>query len=64
MGAEAAALGHGGDDRERCPQETSLPNVGLFLFSSKQMHGKTASLKSPESCTEQLDRVQAPLDSR
>uniref|UniRef100_A0A9L0ICE9 GRAM domain containing 2A n=1 Tax=Equus asinus TaxID=9793 RepID=A0A9L0ICE9_EQUAS len=31
--------------------------------SSKQMHGKTASLKSPESCTEQLDRVQAPLDS-
>ncbi|XP_070354911.1 GRAM domain-containing protein 2A isoform X4 [Equus asinus] len=30
---------------------------------SKQMHGKTASLKSPESCTEQLDRVQAPLDS-
>ncbi|KAF6351361.1 GRAM domain containing 2A [Rhinolophus ferrumequinum] len=28
-----------------------------------QMHGKTAPLKSPVSCTEKLDRVQAPLNS-
>uniref|UniRef100_A0A8C9KQR9 GRAM domain containing 2A n=1 Tax=Panthera tigris altaica TaxID=74533 RepID=A0A8C9KQR9_PANTA len=28
-----------------------------------QMHGKTASLKSPVSCTEKLARVQAPLNS-
>lgn len=27
------------------------------------MHGKTASLKSPVSCTEKLDGVQAPLNS-
>lgn len=38
--------------------------MGLFLLSNHQMHGKTASLKSPVSCTEKLDRVQAPLNSR
>ncbi|VFV41603.1 Hypothetical predicted protein [Lynx pardinus] len=31
--------------------------------SNQQMHGKTASLKSPVSCTEKLARVQAPLNS-
>ncbi|XP_074184329.1 GRAM domain-containing protein 2A isoform X4 [Rhinolophus sinicus] len=31
--------------------------------SNHQMHGKTASLKSPVSCTEKLDRDQAPLNS-
>ncbi|KAM5242962.1 GRAM domain-containing protein 2A isoform 2-T2 [Hipposideros larvatus] len=31
--------------------------------SNQQMHGKTASLKSPVSCTEKLDGVQAPLNS-
>ncbi|KAF5925292.1 hypothetical protein HPG69_001736 [Diceros bicornis minor] len=31
--------------------------------SNQQMRGKTASPKSPVSCTEKLDRVQAPLDS-
>uniref|UniRef100_A0A671EX79 GRAM domain containing 2A n=1 Tax=Rhinolophus ferrumequinum TaxID=59479 RepID=A0A671EX79_RHIFE len=31
--------------------------------SNHQMHGKTAPLKSPVSCTEKLDRVQAPLNS-
>uniref|UniRef100_A0A8P0NJ21 GRAM domain containing 2A n=1 Tax=Canis lupus familiaris TaxID=9615 RepID=A0A8P0NJ21_CANLF len=31
--------------------------------SHQQMHGKTASLKSPVSCSEKLARVQAPLDS-
>ncbi|XP_022268311.1 GRAM domain-containing protein 2A isoform X3 [Canis lupus baileyi] len=40
-----------------------LPDVGLFLLSHQQMHGKTASLKSPVSCSEKLARVQAPLDS-
>ncbi|KAI5163837.1 Gram Domain-Containing Protein 2A [Manis pentadactyla] len=32
--------------------------------SNQQMHRKVASLKSPVSYTEKLDRVQAPLDSR
>ncbi|XP_045863103.1 GRAM domain-containing protein 2A isoform X3 [Meles meles] len=31
--------------------------------SNQQMRGKTASLKSPVSCSEKLARVQAPLDS-
>ncbi|XP_025774963.1 GRAM domain-containing protein 2A [Puma concolor] len=33
------------------------------LQNNQQMHGKTASLKSPVSCTEKLARVQAPLNS-
>uniref|UniRef100_A0A452TU85 GRAM domain containing 2A n=1 Tax=Ursus maritimus TaxID=29073 RepID=A0A452TU85_URSMA len=40
-----------------------LPDVGLFLLSNQQMHGKTASLKSTVSCSEKLARVQAPVDS-
>ncbi|XP_042797442.1 GRAM domain-containing protein 2A isoform X5 [Panthera leo] len=32
-------------------------------LGNQQMHGKTASLKSPVSCTEKLARVQAPLNS-
>ncbi|XP_036073632.1 GRAM domain-containing protein 2A isoform X5 [Rousettus aegyptiacus] len=37
------------------PEPDSLRN--------QQMHGKTASLKSPVSCTEKQDKVQAPPDS-
>lgn len=33
------------------------------LECNQQMHGKTASLKSPVSCTEKQDKVQAPPDS-
>nr|XP_025740022.1 GRAM domain-containing protein 2A [Callorhinus ursinus] len=32
-------------------------------LGDQQMHGKTASLKSPVSCSEKLAKVQAPLDS-
>uniref|UniRef100_A0A8D2CSY0 GRAM domain containing 2A n=1 Tax=Sciurus vulgaris TaxID=55149 RepID=A0A8D2CSY0_SCIVU len=34
--------------------------MGLFLPSNQQMHGKTASLKSPASYMETPDRVQEP----
>lgn len=56
--------GDGDAGRERCPHRATLPDAGLFLLSNQQMHGKTASLKSPVSCTEKLARVQAPLNSR
>ncbi|KAK2493645.1 hypothetical protein MC885_019583, partial [Smutsia gigantea] len=42
---------------------TPFPDVGLFLLSNQQRHGKVASLKSLVSYTEKLDRVRAPLDS-
>ena len=56
--------GRGEAGRERCSHRAALPDVGLFLLSNQQMHRKTASLKSPVSCSEKLARVQAPLDAR
>ncbi|NP_001230512.1 GRAM domain containing 2-like [Sus scrofa] len=50
---------HPGAGQEICPQRAPLPDMGLFLLSSQQMHGKTASLKS----TEKPGRVQRPPDS-
>nr|XP_054369895.1 GRAM domain-containing protein 2A [Mirounga angustirostris] len=37
--------------------------LGPLFWGNQQMRGKTASLKSPVSCSEKLARVQAPLDS-
>lgn len=64
MRAEGLGPIRGGAGRGRCSRGAPLPDVGLFLLSNQQMHGKTASLKSTVSCSEKLARVQAPVDSR
>ncbi|XP_037357667.1 GRAM domain-containing protein 2A [Talpa occidentalis] len=51
------------EERANIYLNTSAAAIPNKTKSNQQMHGKTASLKSPVSCTEKLDRVQEFPDS-